>query len=132
MNLVDLPGYGYAKVPLHVKKSWGDMVESYLRKRSNLRAVVVILDIRRDVTSGDMDLLNWLHHYEKQAIVVLTKADKLSRQKSLLRAKEIGHQLEEITAEKPTRFSAKTREGREEIWEKINEAIQSYRKPSRP
>ncbi len=123
LYLVDLPGYGYAKVPLHVKKSWGDMVETYLRKRSNLRAVVVILDIRRDVTSGDMDLLNWLHHYEKQAIVVLTKADKLSRHKSLIRAKEIGQQLEKITAEKPTRFSTKTREGWEEIWEKIDRAI---------
>ncbi|KPK27465.1 MAG: GTP-binding protein [Nitrospira bacterium SG8_3] len=120
---VDLPGYGFARVPLHVKKSWGRMVETYLEKRNNLKAVVVILDIRRDLSAGDKELLEWLNYYGKKSIVVLTKADKLSRQKANSRAKQIGNQLEEITAEKPTLFSAKTREGREEIWEKINRAI---------
>lgn len=121
--LVDLPGYGFARVPLHVKKSWGHMVETYLRKRSNLRAVVVILDIRRDVSIGDMDLLNWLNTYGTEAIVVVTKGDKLSRNKSRARARQIEHQLEEMIREKPTIFSAKTREGREEIWERINRVI---------
>ena len=121
--LVDLPGYGFARVPLHVKKSWGDMVETYLRKRRNLRAVVVILDIRRDVSSGDMDLLNWLDHYGIKTIVILTKADKLSRNKSHVRARQIERELQELTNEKPTIFSAKTREGREKIWERINETI---------
>jgi GTP-binding protein len=121
--LVDLPGYGFARVPLHVKRSWGDMVETYLRKRSNLKAVVVILDIRRDVSTGDMDLLNWLDHYGIKTIVVLTKADKLSRNKSRARARQIERELQELTDEKPTIFSAKTREGRGEIWEKMNRAI---------
>ena len=124
LYLVDLPGYGFARVPLHVKKSWGEMVETYLRRRSNLKAVVVILDIRRDLSAGDKELLDWLNYYGKKSIVVLTKVDKLSRQKSISRAKQIGNQLQEITAEKPTPFSAKTREGREEIWEKINQAIE--------
>ena len=124
LYLVDLPGYGFARVPLHVKQSWGEMVENYLRKRHNLMAVVVILDIRRDLSAGDKDLLDWLNYYGKKSIVVLTKADKLSRQKSIARAKQIGNQLREITSEKPTLFSAKTREGRGEIWEKIDRAIQ--------
>ena len=123
LYLVDLPGYGFARVPLHVKKSWGAMVETYLEKRKNLKAVVVILDIRRDLSAGDKELLDWLNYYGKKSIVVLTKADKLSRQKSISRATQIGNQLQEIASEKPTRFSAKTREGREEIWEKINQAI---------
>ena len=63
LYLVDLPGYGFARVPLHIKKSWGEMVETYLRKRSNLMAVVVILDIRRELSAGDKDLLEWLHYY---------------------------------------------------------------------
>lgn len=120
LYLVDLPGYGYARVPLRVKETWRQMIETYLRKRSNLKAVVVILDIRRDASAGDMDLLKWLKHYETRAILVLTKADKLSRQKAVSRAAQIAEQLEGITSERPTVFSAKTKEGREEIWEKIN------------
>jgi GTP-binding protein len=123
LYFVDLPGYGFARVPLHVKKSWGGMVETYLEKRDNLKAVVVIVDIRRDLSVGDKELLDWLNYCGKKSIVVLTKTDKLSRQKSILRAKRIGNQLKEIISEKPTLFSAKTREGREEIWEKINQAI---------
>jgi GTP-binding protein len=123
LYLVDLPGYGFALVPDHVKKSWGEMMETYLRRRSNLRAIVVILDIRRDLSAGDKELLEWLNTYGKKSIVVLTKADKLSRQKSTSRAKQIENQLQEITSERPTLFSAKTREGREEIWEKINQTI---------
>ncbi len=124
LYLVDLPGYGYARVPLKVKKSWGDMVETYLRKRSNIRAVVVILDIRRDPNSGDMNLLNWLKQYGINSILVLTKADKLSRNQSISRAKLIGSQLAGISTDRPTTFSSKTGEGRGEIWEKIDRLIE--------
>lgn len=124
LYLVDLPGYGYARVPLQVKKSWGEMVETYLRRRSNLKAVVMILDIRRDPNEGDMNLLNWLNHYGTNPILVLTKADKLSRHQSISRAKLIGNQLEGMFTVKPTIFSAKTREGRAEIWGKINRVIE--------
>ncbi len=123
LYLVDLPGYGFARVPLHVKKSWGEMVGTYLRRRSNLKAVVVILDIRRDLSVGDKELLDWLNYYGKKSIVVLTKSDKLSRHKSISRAKQIENQLLKITSDKPILFSAKTKEGREEIWKKINRAI---------
>ncbi|MDB4444053.1 ribosome biogenesis GTP-binding protein YihA/YsxC [bacterium] len=119
-NMVDLPGYGYARVPLPVKKSWGKMVETYLRERSTLKAVVVILDIRRDPNAGDRELLNWLSHYGINVIVVLTKADKLSRHQAGSRAKLIEGQLAEFAAERPVMYSSKTREGREEIWKRIN------------
>ena len=123
MYLVDLPGYGFARVPLKVRKSWGTMVETYLMKRPNLKAVVVILDIRRDPGKGDMDLLGWLEKYGIDTILVLTKADKLSRQKSSARAKLIRKELGKLASDSPTIFSARTGEGRDEIWEKIEKII---------
>lgn len=123
LYLVDLPGYGYAKVPIKVKKSWQHMVETYLSKRSNLRAVVVILDIRRELTSGDIQLFKWLKHYGIPAIPVLTKVDKLSRQKARARPHMISSQIGEISFVNPTVFSAKTRKGRDEIWGKIDDVI---------
>ena len=119
LYFVDLPGYGFARVPINIKKSWQYMVENYLRSRSSLKAVVVIIDIRRDLASGDIDLLNWLKHYNIPSILVLTKADKVSRQQAQTRANMIGRKFAEIFPITPTVFSAKTRQGREEIWEKI-------------
>jgi GTP-binding protein len=123
LYLVDLPGYGYARVPIKVKKSWQHMVETYLDKRPNLKAVVVILDIRRDLTSGDIQLFKWLKHYGINVIPVLTKADKLSRQQVRTRCHIIGNQIGEILSTSPTAFSAKTRQGRDDLWEKIQEVI---------
>ncbi|MCP4665832.1 MAG: YihA family ribosome biogenesis GTP-binding protein [Deltaproteobacteria bacterium] len=124
LYMVDLPGYGYASVPVKVKESWRHMVETYLRKRSNLKAVVVILDIRRDPAKGDMDLLNWLDYYGIHAILVVTKTDKLSRQKALKQATLIGQRFEGLSLPEPTIFSAKTGQGRQELWERIEEAIE--------
>ena len=119
---VDLPGYGFARVPINVKKSWQKMVETYLRERSSLRAVVVILDIRRDPNSADLDLLNWLGHYHITSIPVLTKADKLSRQKVDKQTALIARRIKEICTVAPTVFSAKNRQGRDLIWDKIHTA----------
>jgi len=123
LYLVDLPGYGFARVPLHIKQSWRTMVETYLRLRTNLKGVVVILDIRRDPGEGDLDLLEWLKQYQKRTILVLTKADKLSRNKCLARLKSINQVLESIIPEKLIVFSAKTKEGKEEIWKEIKGLI---------
>ncbi|SPD74073.1 putative GTP-binding protein EngB [uncultured Desulfobacterium sp.] len=120
LYLVDLPGYGFARVPLKVKQSWQLMVETYLKNRSNLKAVVVIMDIRREPTAGDIDLLMWLKHYEIAAIQVLTKADKLSRQQAAKQATLIKGVLKGICPTEPIVFSAKTRQGRDEVWERIN------------
>lgn len=125
MYLVDLPGYGFARVPVRVKKSWQGMVESYLRNRPNLKAVVLILDIRRDPSSGDMDLIDWLRYYKITPIIVLTKSDKLSRQQAVNRARIIGDQLKGDPSGPATIFSARTRQGRDEMWEKIDQAIKA-------
>jgi GTP-binding protein len=119
LYLVDLPGYGFARVPVKVKQSWQEMVESYLKKRETLKAVVVIIDIRRDSAAGDMGLLHWLNHYNIHPVVVLTKADKLSRQQARRRAGLLAGQLAGTFPDEPIVFSAKTRQGREEIWKRI-------------
>lgn len=123
LYMVDLPGYGFASVPLEVKKSWGSMVETYLRSRPNLKAVVVILDIRREPGKGDLDLLDWLAQYGIKSITVLTKADKLSRAQGMERAKLIGKELIKWTTATPIIFSAKTRDGMKEIWAEIEQAV---------
>ena len=123
--LVDLPGYGFAKVPRSVKKTWGKMVEEYLKNRINLKVVIVILDIRRDPNQGDMDLLNWLVIYGVKAVVVLTKADKLSKNKALGRARLIQKYLAKVITHKPLLFSSKTRQGKDQIWEEITTLIKT-------
>lgn len=124
--IVDLPGYGFARVPLQVKKSWGEMVETYLKTRPNIRAVVVILDIRRDVSEGDMELINWLNAYGIKAITVLTKADKLSRQQAMGRLKQITMELGNSISGAPVVFSAKTGEGRDRIWVEIEKTSSKF------
>ena len=121
LYLVDLPGYGFARVPIKVKKSWGQMIEDYLRTRETLKAVVVILDIRRDPSSGDENLINWLNYYAIKPIVVLTKADKISRQKTKKRTDLITKSLQAVSFSAPVIFSSHTRQGVEELWEIINE-----------
>jgi len=122
LYLVDLPGYWFARVPVKVKKSWKQMVETYLIRRPLLKAVVVILDIRREPASGDIDLIHWLRSYNIYPIIVLTKADKLSRQQAKKRAGLIAGQLAGISPDGPVVFSAKTRQGKDEIWERMREA----------
>ena len=77
--LVDLPGFGYAKVPAAVKKEWGPMVEAYIAQRTTLKGVVVLLDIRRQPGLEELNLIDWLRHYGVVVVPVLTKADKLSK-----------------------------------------------------
>jgi GTP-binding protein len=78
-RLVDLPGYGYAKVPEGMHKSWGAMIETYLSKREALQGVFLIMDIRHPLTEFDEQMIHWCLHFELPVHVTLTKADKLSR-----------------------------------------------------
>jgi GTP-binding protein len=77
---VDLPGYGYARVPHAVTDAWAPMIEGYLKDSPRLAAVIVLLDIRRELDERDVHLLEWLRQYDIPAICVLTKSDKLKRQ----------------------------------------------------
>ena len=115
---VDLPGYGYAKVPANIQKRWGPMVEQYLTHRKSLKAVVLILDIRRIPNKEDLQLLSWLRHYDMRDIIVLTKADKLTKNKRYQQIKKNAQELT-LTPEELVVFSAKSGEGRELLWKRI-------------
>ena len=116
---VDLPGYGFAKVPRSVKKDWGDMIETYLRERRNLALVVFILDVRRDPSADDLSLRDWLDHYRIPYAAILTKSDKLSNQQALGRKKLIEKAMGKGASGNTILFSAKTRKGSEELWQFI-------------
>jgi GTP-binding protein len=118
LTLVDLPGYGYAKAPPEVRKQWGPMIETYLATRENLKAVVLILDIRRMPSDGDMQMLRWLELYAIPPIIVLTKCDKLSKQERIRQTSAIA---DAIGRDKSMmfHFSALSRDGRDQIWREI-------------
>jgi GTP-binding protein len=122
LTLVDLPGYGYAKAPPELRKQWGPMIETYLAKRENLRAVVLILDIRRIPSDGDLDMLGWLERYDIPPIIVLTKCDKLSKTE---RAKQTALISAAIKRDRSMLlpFSALSRDGRDGIWQEIRRQL---------
>ena len=121
-SFVDLPGYGYAKVPNSVKKTWGPMVETYLSTRKTLKGVVGILDIRRMPGIEELNLIDWLHHYNIPIVLALTKADKLSKTKQIKQHLAIAGQLD-VEQKDLILFSAKSRLGKEAVWNKIKELI---------
>jgi GTP-binding protein len=90
---VDLPGYGFAHVPRAVTDAWAPMIEGYLKDSRQLRAVVVLLDIRREPDERDMRLIEWLKQYDIPAIYALTKADKLKRQETVLACRSVQQRL---------------------------------------
>ncbi len=121
--LVDLPGYGYARVPEAVRKQWRPMVETYLQERKSLRLVVVILDVRRDPSDEDIQLMGWLVFYAINYMVVLTKADKLSSNELAVRKRIIGDILKSSLNPAVFTFSAKTRAGKEAILREIEKFL---------
>jgi GTP-binding protein len=118
MTFVDLPGYGYAKVPAAVRRTWGPMIEAYLCGRSTLKGVVIIMDIRRIPGKEESDLLGWLDHYSIAGILVLTKTDKLSKSKQVQQHDRIARALE-LDKENFILFSAKSRRGKDALWTAI-------------
>lgn len=121
-RFVDLPGYGYAKVPAEVQKRWRPMVESYLTTRVNLRGMVWLLDIRREVSKEDLHLWDWLQAMQVPVIIVVTKADKLSKNKRNKQAASIAKSLGR-TAQELIQFSATSGEGKDEIWQALRQLL---------
>lgn len=118
LYLTDLPGYGFARVPLAVKKAWGPMIEGYLKHRANLRALICVMDIRRGIQEDDMQLIQSLPHYGVQPILVFTKADKFGKNAREQRRRELaapfGADPREIVL-----YSSTKHIGQEEMWKRI-------------
>ncbi len=118
---VDLPGYGYAKVAKTEKEKWGRMIENYLKKSEQLQAVFLLVDIRHAPSENDRVMYNWILENGFHPIVIATKLDKIKRSQITKQLKLIreGLQVEPDTILIP--FSAETKQGREEIWELVEQ-----------
>jgi len=121
MYFVDLPGYGYAKVPRAVRESWREMIEGYLGNRESLKLALMLVDSRMAPTESDRMLKTWLDYHGIPNDVVLTKIDKLSRNE-LNRALRTGAQT--LNTKEIIAFSAVTGYGKDEILDKIRAATQ--------
>ena len=122
LNLVDLPGYGYAKVPLDVKRQWRPMMERYLSGRESLKGVVLILDIRRIPSDEDLQMLDWLRSYNRRPIIVLTKCDKVTKNERVRQTAAIAETLR-MDKSLLIHFSALSKDGRDAVWQAIQETV---------
>jgi GTP-binding protein len=122
--LVDLPGYGYARVSKDRKSEWRPMIESYLRRTTQLRGIVLLLDIRREPSDDDRAMLDFLAETEVPTIVALTKKDKLSKAAALEQAAMISRALA-LPSEQVIPFSSQTGEGRAELLEAITGLVEA-------
>ena len=122
--LVDLPGYGYARVSKEKKSGWRPLIESYLRRTTQLRGIVLLLDIRREPSDDDRAMLDFLAELEVPTIVALTKTDKLSKTAARERVSEISRLLA-LETDQVIPFSAATGEGRVELLEAITELVEA-------
>lgn len=123
MYLVDLPGYGYARVSESEKAKWGKMIENYLHTSRQLRRVFLLIDIRHNPSDNDKLMYDWIVSQGFDPVIVATKLDKIKRSQKdkCVRAIREGLQVKPGTRIVP--FSAQTKTGREEIWQIMDEAI---------
>jgi GTP-binding protein len=118
MYFVDLPGYGYARVPKQFLQEWKNLVDQYLQERETLKLSCVVLDARRGWMDKDLDLKRWLEHHDRPYLVIATKIDKLNQS-------ELEHGLRAIRKEgvEPLPFSAISGRGVREIWQAISKTL---------
>ena len=117
LYLVDLPGYGYAKVNQETKAKWGRMIENYLHSSRQLKAVFLLIDIRHAPSANDKDMYDWIVHQGYSPIIIATKLDKIKRSQIQKQLKILREGLQLVPETKILPFSAETKQGREEIWE---------------
>ncbi len=122
--LVDLPGYGYARISKEQKAEWKPLIEAYLRRTSQLRGIVLLLDIRREPSDDDRAMLNFLAELEVPTIVALTKTDKLSKLAARERVADISGALS-LESDQVIPFSVNSGEGRVELLEAITDLVEA-------
>ena len=124
IKLVDLPGYGYAKVNFNEKKRWADLMEGYFTSDRNIRLVVQLTDMRHPVTKDDLDMMRFMQSAGYDFIVVMTKSDKLNKTERTKRMEAIHTELAEFGDVKIIPFSASNGEGADEIRKAIEAAAE--------
>lgn len=124
IKLVDLPGYGYAKVNFNEKKRWADLMEGYFTSDRNIRLVVQLTDMRHPVTKDDLVMMRFMQSAGYDFIVVMTKSDKLNKTERTKRMEDIHTELAEFGDVKIIPFSASNGEGADEIRKAIEAAAE--------
>ena len=119
--LVDLPGYGYAKASEEIKAKWGKMIEDYLHKSKEIRCVFLLVDIRHEPGSNDKIMYKWILDHGYEPVIIATKLDKIKRSQVQKQLKVLRQGLQVVPGTKIIPFSAQTKQGREEIWDLIDE-----------
>ncbi len=117
LYLVDLPGYGYAKVSQETKAKWGKMIERYLQRSKQLKAVFLLIDIRHDPSANDKDMYNWIVHNGFEPIIIATKSDKISRGQIEKHLKAIRTGLNTRPGTVLIPFSSSNKNGLEQVYE---------------
>ncbi len=121
---VDLPGYGYAKVSKEVKAKWGAMVDRYLRKSRQLKAIFLLIDIRHEPSANDKEMYGWILERGYHPVIIATKSDKLSRGQLQKHVNMIKKELQMKPETVIFPFSALNKAGREEIWQYLDSLIE--------
>ncbi|MDY0234950.1 MAG: ribosome biogenesis GTP-binding protein YihA/YsxC [Gudongella sp.] len=116
-RFVDLPGYGYAQVSKVERKKWGEIIEKYLKKRGNLKAIVLIVDIRHTPSPQDVDMYKWIKTYGYDAIIAVTKADKISKGQRQKYLNIVKKELQIKPEDKLIAFSSLDKTNRDKLWE---------------
>ena len=122
---VDLPGYGYARVSKEEKEKWGKMIENYLHRSKVLKQVFLLIDIRHDPSANDKQMYDWIVYQGYQPVIIATKLDKINRSQIAKQVKAIRTGLQVGQEVRIIPFSAETKQGREEIWELIEQETAS-------
>ena len=125
MYLVDLPGYGYAKVSEKEKEQWGRLIERYLHSSARLKAVFLLIDIHHEPSANDKMMYRWIVDQGYEPVIIATKLDKIKRSQIQKHIKMIREGLSLVPGTKVIPFSSSTKQGREEIWELIETRISS-------
>ena len=120
---VDLPGYGYAKVPQSEKVKWGKMIERYLRNSAMLKLVFLLIDIRHDPSANDKMMYDWMVYQGFTPIIIATKLDKIKRSQIQKNVKAIREGLKVKPGTVIIPFSSETKQGRDELWEVIDSFV---------
>ncbi len=129
LYFVDLPGYGYAKVSQETKAKWGKMIEKYLRTSKQLRTIFLLIDIRHEPSANDRDMYEWIVYQGLTPVIIATKLDKINRSQKDKQLKLIREGLKVRPGTQIIPFSSETKQGREEVWACIEEAIQPTKEP---
>ena len=123
MYLVDLPGYGYAKVSQKEKEKWGQMIENYLHTSKQLKAVFLLIDIRHEPSANDKQMYDWIVYQGYDPIIIATKLDKINRSQIQKHVKMLRTGLNVKPGTPIMPYSALTKQGRDEIWELMDSIL---------